>query len=63
MRKLTTTSAAAAAVLSAVLWSVVAGDGVVFGISGGGQAFRGEAVADNQQTNQFRGTGRRELPV
>ena len=52
-----------APVLGSALRCVVAGDGVIFGVSGGGQAVGREAVTQDEKTDQFRGTRGRKLPV
>jgi hypothetical protein len=48
-----------AAVLSPALSSVVAGDGVKFGVSGGREAVRRKAVTQDQESNQFGRAGSR----
>jgi hypothetical protein len=51
------------AVLCSARLGFVAGDGMIFGVPGGGKAVRREAVADDQQADQFGRPGCRQLPV
>ena len=51
------------AVLCAALGSVIAGDWVILGISGGGQSLGRKTVTHDQKADEFGGAGGREFPV
>ena len=52
-----------AAILAASFRGVVAGDGMIFGEAGGGNAGRRELVIDDEDLGELGGAGGGELPV
>ena len=52
-----------APVLGSALLCVVAGDRVIFGVAGSGQAVGRETVTKEEKTDQFGGASRRKFPI